>query len=296
MSRRGWDALSLQHAALVLLFQNRPQLALELLSAAGVKTAAGGRATLENVDLTSAVPPEFRADLVVCYAGGKQPLVVVVEVQLGIDPDKKYSWPVYVSLLRARFRCETQLLVVAPRRAVARWARSPISIGNGAIFTPTVLGPDTIPVITDPAQARSAPELSVLSVLTHGKGEVEQAVRIGLASLAAVEALEPERGVLYFDLILTALGEAARKAIDAMIPQGYQWQSDFARKHRAEGKAEGQAEGKAQAVVMVLEARGIVLDADERERVLASRDLDELDRWLRRAPTVTRASELFERE
>jgi Uma2 family endonuclease len=65
--------------------------------------------------------------------------VVVVEVQRKRDPNKRLSWPAYVALLRVRFRSQVHLLVVAPDHAVARWCRQPIALGNGAIFTPTVL-------------------------------------------------------------------------------------------------------------------------------------------------------------
>jgi hypothetical protein len=58
------------------------------------------------------------------------------------------------------------------------------------------------------------------------------------------------------------LSEAARKAIDAMTSQKYEFQSDFALRYIAEGKAEGRAEGKASAVIGVLEARGITLTAE----------------------------------
>jgi hypothetical protein len=64
---------------------------------------------------------------------------------------------------------------------------------------------------------------------------------------------------------------------------------------KAEGKAEGRAEGKAEGVLAILEARGIVVGARERTRIIASTDLVELDRWLRRAVTVESVSELFVR-
>jgi hypothetical protein len=291
-------ALSVEHAGLLLLFQNRLELALELAQTLGLAVGAGGPATLENVDLTSAVPPEYRTDLVVRYHGGRRPLVVIVEVQRERDEDKRYSWPAYSVLLRARFRCDVLLLVLATKRGVARWCSRPIELGNGAVFRPTVLGPDLVPAVTDHEQAHARPELAVLSAMVHGRGEVGQAVAIGLAGLAAVERLEEERGMVYSDLILTALGEAARKAIEAMIPQGYKWQSDWVRKHRAEGraegKAEGQAEGEAKALVVFLEARGVAVADEDRERILGCTDLGLLERWLRRAATVAAARELFE--
>jgi hypothetical protein len=224
-------------------------------------------------------------------------LVVIVEVQRGTHPDKRYSWPAYVALLRARFRCEVRLLVVATKRHVARWCARPIDIGGGAVFTPTVLGPNLIPVVTDRDQAGATPELAVLSAMAHGRGDHYRAVAIGIAGLSAVERLESERGMLYLDLILTALSETARKAIEAMIPQGYKWQSDFAQKHRAEGrlegKAEGKAEGRAEAVVSFLEARGVAMTSAERNRILGCADLETLERWIRRAAVVASAHELF---
>ena len=118
--------LSRDHAALLLLFQNRPTLALELLHRAfGLGAEAAEPAQIESVDVTEAMPAELRADFVVRYLGGKKPLVVVVEVQRKRDATKRFTWPAYVALLRARFRTDVRLLVVAPERAVAQWCRRP---------------------------------------------------------------------------------------------------------------------------------------------------------------------------
>ena len=124
----------------------------------------------------------------------------------------------------------------------------------------------------------------------------ERALAVGQAGLSAVEALgklDAERAVIYFDLIRAALSEAARKAIDAMISQKYEFQSDFALRYIAEGKAEGKAEGRASSVISVLEARGIVLTLEARARILACTDLDVLDDWVRRAVSVEHAEELI---
>jgi hypothetical protein len=289
--------ISREHAALLLLFQSQPALALELLrDTLGVATDAAEPAQVESVDVTEALPAELRADFVVRYLGGKRALVVVVEVQRARDPTKRYTWPAYVALLRARFRCDAWLLVVAPDPAVANWCSQPIEIGNGAVFTPAVLSSAEIPVVTDHATARANPELAVLSVIAHGNDELDRALAVGQAGLSVVEALEKldaERAVIYFDLIRAALSDAARKAIDAMISQKYEFQSDFALRYIAEGKAEGEAKGRASSVIGVLEARGIVLTPEARARILACTDLDVLDDWVRRAVTVKRAEELL---
>jgi predicted transposase YdaD len=61
---------------------------------------------------------------------------------------------------------------------------------------------------------------------------------------------------------------------------------------KAEGKAEGLAEGKAQAILQVLEARGIRVSEAQRQEVLRCHDLDFLDRWLLRAALASSAGEL----
>ncbi|HKO52581.1 MAG TPA: hypothetical protein VJV79_32965 [Polyangiaceae bacterium] len=304
-------ALSLEHSALLLLFQNRPTLALELLrDALGVPVNAAEPALIESVDLTAALPAEYRADLVVRYSGGSEPLVIAVEVQLERDQEKRYSWPAYSALLRARFRCRVCLLVVAPRPSVARWCARPIDLGNGAMFTPVVLSAEAIPKVVDAAVARASPELSVLSALAHGGGDPATATAIGVAGLSALEGLETGIAMIYFDLISAALGEAARKAIEAMIPQGYKFQSEFALKHIAEGRAIGlkigeaigeargeaigEARAKANAVLTVLEVRGLNPSAEARARILACSERTQLDSWLQRAATATDSSELFE--
>ncbi|WP_437278161.1 hypothetical protein WME90_44225 [Sorangium sp. So ce375] len=78
-----------------------------------------------------------------------------------------------------------------------------------------------------------------------------------------------------------------------MMKSGYQFQSEFALSHIAKGREEGFREGKAQDVLACLEARGLEVPVEVRERVLASNDLDELDRWIRRAAIISDARELL---
>jgi hypothetical protein len=82
-----------------------------------------------------------------------------------------------------------------------------------------------------------------------------------------------------------------------MMKSGYQFQSEFARSYVAKGREEGMREGtlktKAQAVLAFLDARGLEVPAEVREHVLASTDIDELDRWIRRAAVISDARELL---
>jgi hypothetical protein len=98
--------------------------------------------------------------------------------------------------------------------------------------------------------------------------------------------------VLYGDLILSALSEAARKALQ-MIPQGYEFQSPIIRDSIQKGRTEGEAKGQARGVLRVLEIRGLSVSATHRERILSCTDLDMLNIWTDGAVTVASADELF---
>ncbi|WP_437492041.1 hypothetical protein WME75_16920 [Sorangium sp. So ce1014] len=291
---------SVTHEALVELFKNRPTLAAEMLQdALGQPIPAFTEARVESSDLTEIVPSDRRADVIVVLLVGDQrrpAMAIVVEVQLGVDPDKSYVWPVYVVQTRARHRCPTRLLVVTIEAAMARWCSQPIDTGHpGLTLTPLVLGPEGVPVVTDAEQAKAAPEVAVLSAMAHGQSAAAEA--IGVAFLAAAAGLDEERRALYGDLVLSSLNAAARRILEAMMKSGYEFQSEFARSYVAKGREEGMREGalktKAHDVLAFLEARGLEVPADVRERVLASTDIAELDRWIRRAAVVSDARALL---
>ncbi|MGK3985482.1 hypothetical protein WME99_20720 [Sorangium sp. So ce136] len=299
---------SVTHEALVELFKNRPTLAAEMLhDALGHPVPAFTEARVEASDLTEIVPSDRRADVIVVLLVGEPQgpaMAIVVEVQLGVDPDKPYVWPVYVTQTRARHRCPTWLLAVTVDAEIARWCARSIDMGHpGLTLTPLVLGPAGVPVVTDAEQAKAAPEVVVLSAMAHGQSEAAEG--IGVAFLAALAGLDEERRTLYWDLVLSSMNEAARRTLEAMMKSGYEYQSEFARsyvakgmekgieKGREEGLREGLLKAKAQAVLAFLEARGLDIPAEVRERVLASTDIAELDGWVRRAAVINDARELL---
>jgi hypothetical protein len=293
---------SLLHQSLVMLFRNRPELAPELLEQAlSLRLPAYTEVRIESADLGQIAPTEYHADLVVLLVNGRPVLAIVLEVQLGRDGHKRWTWPLYAASARARYECEVCVLVVTPSTTVARWATEPIVIGPGNTFQPLVVGPEGVPVVTDPEAARADPELAVLSAMAHGKGndKPETGAQVAFAALSASLGLEDERALLYSDLIRISLGRAARKALEAMmaIPEGYEFQSEFARKHDALGRAKGitigEAQGQAKAVIGVLEARGLHVSDEQRERILGCKDLEQLAAWVRRVGVVSSADELF---
>jgi hypothetical protein len=165
---------TLEHNGLVDLFRGNPALAPHLLERLfGLKLPPHAGVTVVESALDQLVPVEFRADLVLELRDemGGLVLSIIVEVQRDEDPDKKYSWAVYVAVERARKHCPVLLLVVATDAKVATWAGETIDLGLG-LWTgrPLVLGPAVVPELTDPAVAALEPELALLSAVTHGNG------------------------------------------------------------------------------------------------------------------------------
>lgn len=285
---------STNHEAIIELFRGDSKLLPELLRAAfdlGLPSATG-----KSVESTfSSVATEHRADLVVDFEGTQ----VIVEVQLQRDPEKKWSWPNYVTSLMARSRCRVYLLVVTNSEEVARWASEPISLDNpGSTFVPLVLGPGTCPRIRSIDEAEKFPELAVLSAILHAGADAN--FEDFSAGFLGALSLRGERGTSYGDLVLDAAGELAPRVLEAIMPTSHGWEpkSEFARMHWSKGREEGREEGHqvgleegqiaatADAVVKVLEARGLKPSEEERLTILNTADLPTLKHWLGQAITA----------
>jgi hypothetical protein len=159
------------------------------------------------------------------------------------------------------------------------------------LYTPLVVGPDGVPKLTDPARARREPQLAVLSVMAHGRGELETAAAIGAAAAKAIQRLSEEQRVLYSLLIEANLSEAARKAIE-MQPGLEKFFTRAQRQNFERGRAEGVAKGKAEALLKIVTQRGLTLTAEQRRRIMGCTDVAMLERWLDRALSVSSVAEL----
>ena len=294
--------ISMAHEVLVDFFKKRPSLAAEILvEVLGVPLPTYTEARIASIDLTEIQPAEYRADVVVVLFDADIPVrVIIVEVQLAIAPRKRLSLPAYVTVSRAIHGCQADLLVVAPDPIVATWCAEPIEIGvPGFVLTPPVLRREAIPVVMDPGEAARRVELAVLSAMAHG--ETEQGASIAAAVLPAIRGLDDDRARFYYDLVYNSLNEAARRALEAMM-KGYEYQSDFAKKYvaigrdqgRDQGRLEGRAEEAARAVLTALRVRGIAVPDAARERVLAQKDPERLERWLERAAIAASIAEVID--
>jgi hypothetical protein len=301
---------SIEHNGLVDMFRENPPLAPHLLEMLfHIQIPRHTSVNVVESSLDQLIPVEFRADLVLELRNetGKVVLSVILEVQLDQAPDKKYSWPVYITVERSRKRCPALVLVVATDTAVATWAAENIDLGLGlSSVEPLVLGPPVVPRVTDPAVAAQEPELAVLSAVTHGDGPDGWAVLE--AAFTALGRLDPEHAAVYFWIVYNALREPMRAALEKRImerhTEGKTTFPPFAQQlidrgklegiregklegiregkleGKREGKREGELEGRRESLLRLMSRAGIALTDDERARIETCTDAATLDRWL----------------
>jgi hypothetical protein len=288
------------HAVLVNLFRQSTSLTLDLLRTAGVEVG-GWQPTIgeSTLPVTSS---DYHVDLAVhCNdEHGSRQLLALVEIQLRVSEDKLRSWPLYQAAARAQYNCDACVLVVALKESVARWARTPISLGpGGSVFRAIVFGPSDVPRRFE----RPTPELLLLSALAHGKTD-PATLDAAITAIAPLEDAQQSRA--YFDLLRYHVKGALDRALERlMATTEHKYLSDFARKYydegeaqgeakgEARGEARGEAKGKASALLQILAARGLEIPDDARARVLGCLDLAQLDAWLARAVTATSVAEVL---
>ncbi|MEU6731849.1 hypothetical protein ABZ929_01360 [Streptomyces physcomitrii] len=71
------------------------------------------------------------------------------------------------------------------------------------------------------------------------------------------------------------------------------FRSPIANEIRDEGREEGRASAKVEAVLKVLDARGIILTDAHRQHLTTCQDLNLLDTWFDRSLAATTAEEIF---
>ena len=195
---------TLEHEALIDLIRSDPSLLGMLLVSLGVEVP-GGAAEVRDATLTV---PELRADLVVAFGNQESPdVVLIAEIQLRQDADKRYWIPFYAMSARSRYRCPAIVVVISVDEAVAAWARQPVQLDPYNAWRPLVIGPSQVPRVTDVTdvtEARARPYLAVLSARMHAKGH--EGLAIARAALEMLPTLPDDRDVVYLDVLWSALG------------------------------------------------------------------------------------------
>ena len=186
------------------------------------------RAGLDTPGLVRVEPlkhPKHQAIRIQTTSGEEQ--LLVLEVLHRRNPAKPAAWSKYQLELVERYKLPVTIVVIATNTACERWAMQYSDLGPATgdpdtpSIRPLVLGPSTIPPITDITQAKENPVYAALSILVHRDGH-----KIGAILKATADALadspDPERTALV-DYITSALEDtqAADLWKDLKPPQRY---------------------------------------------------------------------------
>ena len=157
------------------------------------------------------------------------------------------------------------------------------------------------------AELRGERETLLLRMLGTGR-----LLGAALADLSALPADAWERGIatpllLHFGLVSD--GPPAANEEDDVSEEIRAWYEDYQRKQetlradarnrgrdegRDEGRAEGLVRGEARALLTVLRGRGFAVPDAARERILAQKDPEQLERWIERAITAASLAEVLD--
>ncbi|WP_367043807.1 hypothetical protein [Streptomyces sp. Je 1-332] len=292
-----------QHEASHRIFQQRPELLAPVFRILGVPLPERPSVEVLSPDVTEIRPPERRIDTVLrISAPNGSAFLLAIEAQGRRDPEKAASWGYYLSYLYSKYNIPALLLVVCQDKATSVWAAGPFRIGldgwTALSVHPMVVGPDNVPMITDPDEVAQNLAFAAFSALMHGRSPDCLAILDALA--VALRSADDGSIDYYWQLLDVGLGDTPARATwrDVMgVTIYFPGQGTLAEEKylegKAEGKAEGEAEGKVEALLLFLEVRGILIPDSSLQRIHACTDLATLDRWLVRAVTVDDADELF---
>lgn len=297
------------------IFQDHPEILAPLFEALGMPPPAKADIELVTPDVTELKPLERRVDTVLKVEPSEgDAFLLAVEAQTRRAPDKGVNWPYYVAYLRAKFGLPVLLVAICRDRSTAAWAAGPFACRVGPwtsqVTRPFVLGPDSVPEITDEAEVARRPALATFSAIVHSESEGIDAI---LALLArGMRTFDAATAKYWSELLEVGLEntparetwrELEKMVISYFPGRGtvfeeayYDGEAKGMAKGMEEGKAVGKAAGKAEGVLRVLEVRGLPVSDDVRARVTGCEDLARLDDWLARAVTAERAEDLFAEE
>jgi hypothetical protein len=277
----------LTHEMPLEMIQRRPGFALELLALATDGDPTGyGDVRLESVDMNVRLPVEYRADSVVSLtAPDGERVFVIIEIQNRHIKEKIWAWLSYVGCLMGTRKCPVMLVVVCPDKSVAAHYDQPIQIEHSCVvLRPTVVGPDKLPVLSEPEDIAASPELATLGAIAHPTLDTAVAVATRLV------ALRDDRGAHYYSYLKTHLPDSIGPVLEEIVVTTVPLVSDsFTRIFEARGEARGEA----RMLHTMLEARGLRLDDEQRRVVDACEDPEQLLRWGARAATAGTVAEVF---
>ena len=219
-------------------------------------------------------------------------------MQLCEDSAKKYTWLIYYATEGLKRDVPTWVLVVAPDKGIAEWARRQFDPIGGFSHV-VVLGPEDIPLVETPEDAGGSLLAALLSLASHYDGNVDSPLmRTVFAMIKVAQKTNPRLASLCIDFLELAMDTHVREATIQQVEQGlpvsdHPLLKALVKMRKAEGKAEGEAKGFAKALIAQLSSRfGAVTEATSAR--IFSAPIEQLKRGLLTILNANRPEEVLE--
>jgi hypothetical protein len=279
----------------------------------------GEEAPVEHRPVDSTVrfvePAEVRPDLIL--GRGRRGPWDAIEVQLEVDEDKGRRWFLLAAMLHDQRGCMGDLWVITASRRTATWARAACDAagraGTRMRVEPIVLllGRKEVELLLDDGRPSLAFFAAWAMQRRHGPDAEQVAERAMEVSDRLPHAALRRRQEL--DIMGVLNGRLVKKLQETIMDDKRYAESRWVREMRhemfgdheaeflargeargkAEGKAEGEAKGKREALLLVLDGRGLAISRAQRAAILACEDLARLDRWIAASIKAASVQELL---
>lgn len=252
------------------IFQDHPEVLAPIFEALGLPPPAKADIVPLTPDATELKPLERRVDTVLRVepSEGEPPFLLAVEAQTRRAPDKGVNWAYYVAYLRAKFELPVLLVAVCRSRKTARWAAGPFECKVGPwssqITRPFVLGPDSVPEITDETLVAEQPALATFSAIVHSESRGIDAILNLLAH--GMRAFDVATAKYWSEMLEVGLANTPARdrwrELEKVVISYFPGRGTVFEEAYYDGEAKGEAKGMAKAVLRLLENRGLAVSDD----------------------------------
>ncbi|MFF3817542.1 hypothetical protein ACFYYD_13170 [Streptomyces bluensis] len=160
---------------------------------------------------------------------------------------------------------------------------------------PFVLGPDSVPEITDESEVARQPALATVSAIVQSESKnITAILDIVARGMRSFDRATAKYCCEFLEVGLenTSAKETWRE-LEKMVATYFPGRGTLFEEAYLEGEAKGKAEARAALILRVLEKHGIPVPENTRERITSCTDLDTLIHWFDRSLTATTAEDLF---
>jgi hypothetical protein len=289
------------HEIITKAIQDEPRTAAWLLDLAdhGRRAADCTQAETRSNSVGSSGPTERRADAVIRLSFPDEPdRIVICEVQNKWKEEKYYRLPGYMTRAFEDYRLPVELVLICPTDPLAARYSEGIRLGPRTTIAVHGLGPSDFEALNGDAKPPSAAAAVVAAVVRRPPPESELDLFVSTLD-GYLATIDPGRAADYAKYLLVTLAEGPAALLEELMQtKSRTYHSAYSDRLRAEGREEGREEGAVQharsTLVLMLEATQTGITPEQRGRIEACDDQQQLDAWIAKFITSGSATNLFE--